>query len=75
MTEFKTISYEVLDPGEGGIARITLDRFDARNAQNKRMTYELNEAFEDAARRSDVKVIVLDANGPHFSSGHDMRDD
>ena len=72
--EFKTIRYEVIDPGDGGIARVTLDRPESRNAQNKRMTYELNTAFDDAARRTDVKVIVLDATGPHFSSGHDMRD-
>ena len=38
------------------------------------MTYELNACFDDAARRSDVKVIVLQADGPHFCSGHDMRD-
>ena len=43
---------------------VTLDRPDTRNAQNKRMTYELNAAFDDASRRSDVKVIVLDADGP-----------
>lgn len=73
-TEFQTIRYEVLDPGEGGVARITLDRPESRNAQNKRMTYELNTALTDASRRSDVKVIVLDAEGPHFSSGHDLRD-
>ena len=64
----------MIDPGDEGIARITLDRPDTRNAQNKRMTYELDGAYTDAARRSDVKVIVLDAEGPHFSSGHDMRD-
>lgn len=68
------IRYEVLDPGEHGIAVITLDRPETRNAQNVRMTYELNAAFDDAAQRSDVKVIVLQADGPHFSSGHDLRD-
>jgi enoyl-CoA hydratase/carnithine racemase len=71
---FQTIRYEVVDPGEEGIALITLDRPEARNAQDKRMTYELDEAFMDAARRTDVKVIVLQADGPHFSSGHDLRD-
>lgn len=69
-----TLRYEVLDPGDGGVAVITLDRPEARNAQNKRMTYELNASFDDAARRTDVKVIVLQADGPHFCSGHDMRD-
>lgn len=70
----QTIRYEVVDPGADGIAVVTLDRPEARNAQNKRMTYEMNAAFDDASRRSDVKVIVLQADGPHFSSGHDLRD-
>ena len=70
----QTLHYEVINAGDEGIAHITLDRPQSRNAQNKRMTYELNDAFDDAARRTDVKVIVLDANGPHFCSGHDMRD-
>jgi hypothetical protein len=70
----QTIRYEVVDPGEQGVAVVTLDRPEARNAQNKRMTYEMNAAFDDASRRSDVKVIVLQADGPHFSSGHDLRD-
>ena len=74
MADYKTIRYEVLEPGERGIARVTLDRPESRNAQNKRMTYELNDAFTDASRRTDVKLIVLDATGPHFCSGHDMRD-
>ena len=69
-----TLRYEVVDPGEGGIAVVTLDRPESRNAQNKRMTYELNDCFDDASRRRDVKVIVLQAEGPHFSSGHDLRD-
>jgi len=69
-----TVRYEVVDPGERGIAVVTLDRPESRNAQNKRMTYELNAAFDDACRRTDVKVIVLQADGPHFSSGHDLRD-
>ena len=74
MNEFQTIRYEVIEPGDEGIARVTLNRPASRNAQNKRMTYEVNAAFDDAARRADVKVILVDAEGPHFSSGHDMRD-
>ncbi len=74
LDDLTTIRYEVIDPGEHGIAVVTLDRPASRNAQNKRMTYELTAAFDDAARRTDVKVIVLQADGPHFSSGHDLRD-
>jgi enoyl-CoA hydratase len=74
LDQLSTIRYEVVDPGDHGVAVVTLDRPESRNAQNKRMTYEMNTAFDDASRRNDVKVIVLQAEGPHFSSGHDLRD-
>ena len=70
MSEFSTIVYAV----DEHIARITLNRVDVRNAQDKTMLYELNNAFDQAAQDDEVKVIVLDANGPHFSSGHDLAD-
>jgi enoyl-CoA hydratase len=34
----------------------------------------LNDAFDIAAQDDNVKVIILAANGPHFSSGHDLRE-
>jgi enoyl-CoA hydratase len=71
MADFTTIAYEVLD---GVIARVTLNRPEKRNAQNKQMLYELNEAFNQAAQDNAVKVIVLDAAGDHFSAGHDLTD-
>jgi enoyl-CoA hydratase len=74
LDELTTLRYEIVDPGDNGIAVVTLDRPETRNAQNVAMTYELNACFDDAARHSDVKVIVLRADGPHFSSGHDLRD-
>lgn len=57
-----------------GVARVTLARAEARNAQDKRMLYELDSALRRAAFDDEVKVIVLAAEGPHFSSGHDLRD-
>lgn len=54
------------------VARITLNRPDRRNAQNTRLLYQLNAAFDRAAQDDDVHVIILAANGPHFSSGHDL---
>ncbi|WP_116996892.1 enoyl-CoA hydratase [Desertimonas flava] len=74
LDDLQTLRYELHDPGDTGVAVVTLDRPESRNAQNKRMTYELNACFDDASRRTDVKVIVLQADGPHFSSGHDLRD-
>ena len=67
----KMVSYDEVEGGQ--IAVITLDRPEARNAQNKQMTYELNDAFTRAANTVAVKCIVLAANGPHFSAGHDLK--
>ncbi len=69
--EFQFIRYEGV---EDGVARIVLARPDKRNAQNKSMLYELNDALDMASHDDDCKVIVLAADGPDFSSGHDMRD-
>ena len=74
LSSLQTVSYRVENPGDAGIAVVSLDRSDKRNAQNNLMTYELNACYDDAARRNDVKVIVLRAEGPHFSAGHDLRD-
>ena len=71
MKEFNTIEYEV---PANSIARIKLDRPESRNAQDTHMLYELNEAFDIAAQDDAIKVIILAANGPHFSSGHDLRE-
>jgi enoyl-CoA hydratase len=38
------------------------------------LLYALTAAFDRAAADDDVKVIILGANGKHFSSGHDLRD-
>lgn len=57
------------------VARVTMARPEARNAQGLQMTYELNAAFEHAARKDDIKVIILAGEGPHFSAGHDLGGD
>jgi enoyl-CoA hydratase len=69
-----TVLYEtVAGSGSGGqVARITLNRPDRANAQNYQMLYELNAAFDRAVADDAVRVIVLAANGRHFSSGHDL---
>ena len=54
------------------VARITLNRAERRNAQDVDLLYALNQAFDEAAAATDVRVIILAANGPHFSSGHDL---
>ena len=71
MSDFETILYE--SPLKH-VARIVLNRVKTRNAQDTRLLYELNAAFDRAAQDDEIKVIILAANGPHFSSGHDLRE-
>jgi enoyl-CoA hydratase len=65
------VRYE--EPAEG-VARVVMARPEARNAQDRRMTYELNDAFDRACADDGVGCIILAGDGPHFSSGHDLRD-
>ena len=56
------------------VARLRLNRPEVRNAQNTRLLYELNAAFDRAAQDDAIHVVILAANGPHFSSGHDLAE-
>jgi enoyl-CoA hydratase/carnithine racemase len=67
--ETNFIDYEV----EGRIATITLNRPEAANAQTLPMLDDLDEAWRRAAGDDDVRVIILQGNGKHFSAGHDIR--
>jgi enoyl-CoA hydratase len=54
------------------VARIVLDRAEKRNAQGTVMTYQLDAAMQRACQDDAVSVIVLAAEGDHFSAGHDL---
>src|SRR4051794_21877993 len=68
--DYDYITYETLD--EGSIARIMLNRVKSRNAQNRGLLVELNDAFLRAEADDDVRVVILGGNGTMFSSGHDL---
>jgi enoyl-CoA hydratase len=62
------VEYEVVD----NVALITLDRGDKANAQNTALLHEIDDAWRRAAADPGVRVIVVQANGPHFSAGMDL---
>ena len=64
---------EVLLSRDGDYATITLNRPQRRNALSLQMLETLAEAFRTVGG-SDALGIVLAANGPVFSSGHDFAD-
>ncbi len=57
---------------DGPIGIVTIDRADKANAVNQQTLDEMDACFQAAADDMDVKVVVLRAEGKHFSSGHDM---
>ncbi|MFJ8816416.1 enoyl-CoA hydratase [Amycolatopsis thermoflava] len=67
---YRYIAYETLDGGR--IARVTLNRPRARNAQNRGLLVELGEAFERAEADDTVRVVILRGAGASFSAGHDL---
>jgi naphthoate synthase len=68
---FEDIKYE---KSEDGIAKITINRPEVRNAFRPRTVKEMIKAFEDARDDQDVGVIVLTGEGKEaFCSGGDQR--
>jgi enoyl-CoA hydratase len=64
----KVVLYEAAD----GVATITLNRPEVRNAQNSAMLYALDDAFARFASDDEQKVAIVRGAGAHFSSGHDL---
>ena len=58
---------------QGAVRTITLSRPDVRNAFNDEVIAELKAAFEDVAQASDVRCVVLAAEGPAFCAGADLN--
>lgn len=59
---------------EEGIAKITINRPEVRNAFRPETVQEMQEAFEWCRNDSTIGVIILTGEGPHaFCSGGDQR--
>lgn len=61
-----------LDTDDRGIATLTLNRADKRNALSAEMMDEVREAASKLDQDSSVRVVVLAANGPAFCAGGDL---
>jgi enoyl-CoA hydratase/carnithine racemase len=57
-----------------GIAVLTLNRAGARNSLSEAMLQELSNALTAIAHDRDVRAVILAANGPAFSAGHDLKE-
>lgn len=57
----------------GGVRIVTLDNSSSRNALSLEMLGALTQAVADAQEDASVRVLVIAAEGPAFSSGHDLK--
>ena len=58
----------------GGIRVLTLNRPAARNSLSAGLIAELHGALKEIHNDNSVRAVVIAANGPAFSAGHDMKE-
>ena len=69
-----TRAYEtILLEREGGVAVVTLNRPDRRNAYTARMGVELHQAFEELEADDGARAIVVTGSGRDFCVGADLE--
>jgi enoyl-CoA hydratase/carnithine racemase len=58
----------------GDVVLLTLNRPEARNSLSEALLAALTESLAEIAADKRARVVVLAANGPAFSAGHDMKE-
>jgi enoyl-CoA hydratase/carnithine racemase len=58
----------------GSISLLTLNRPGTRNSLSESLIAELHEALRDIHDDAKVRAVVIAANGPAFSAGHDLKE-
>ena len=58
----------------GSIAVLTLNRPESRNSLSEGLIAELHAALKEIHDDAKVRAVVIAANGPAFSAGHDMKE-
>lgn len=59
---------------EDGVSILTLNRPQARNALSTALMAALHEELATIASDPSIGVVVIEANGPAFCAGHDLRE-
>ncbi len=57
-----------------GIARLTLNRPNSRNALSDAMIAAVSTELDEIAGDASIKVVILAGNGPAFCAGHDLKE-
>jgi methylglutaconyl-CoA hydratase len=58
---------------DAGVATVSLNRPEVRNAFNDEVIAELTAVFSELGEREEVRCVVLAGNGPAFCAGADLN--
>ena len=64
----------LVSPGDAGIATVVMNRPERRNALSEAHMQELIAAFHEVGDAPETRAVIVGANGPVFSAGHDFAD-
>jgi enoyl-CoA hydratase/carnithine racemase len=70
MSTFSTLLLDVA----GGVATLTLNRPEKRNALNFDMCNDLRAAIDAVSTNTDARVLLIMGNGPSFCAGADLKE-
>jgi enoyl-CoA hydratase len=70
MAGYSTVLLDI----DGAVATLTLNRPDQRNALNLQMCDDLKAAAETVRGNSELRVLLVAANGPAFCGGADLKE-
>src|SRR5215468_610184 len=65
---------EIVTSVADGVATVTLNRPEQRNAMNAALLRGLGAAFDELDGRKDVRVVLVRGEGPAFCSGMDLKE-
>lgn len=72
--ELEPESPPVVESMQGHVLRLTLTRPARRNSLSLEMMAAIGDALDRAERDSTVRAVVIAAEGPVFSAGHDLKE-
>lgn len=70
MSTFSTLLLEFA----GGVATLTLNRPEKRNALNLEMCNDLRAAIDVVTANAEARVVLVAGNGPSFCAGADLKE-
>ena len=64
----------IIENRKNGICKLTLNRPKSHNALSLQLLTDMKNALEKIKKNKNLRVLIIDANGPSFCSGHDLKE-